>query len=56
VLATVAHNLLRWVRLTAKTHLDRAMTKLGVNDCAQLVITAYETGSARIGQRPGLGG
>jgi DNA-binding NarL/FixJ family response regulator len=43
--------------LTAKTHLNRAMTKLGVNERAQLVILAYETGLARIGQqRPGLGG
>jgi DNA-binding NarL/FixJ family response regulator len=37
--------------LTAKTHLNRAMTKLGVRDRAQLVIIAYETGLARIGER-----
>ena len=29
---------------TAKTHVNRAMTKLGAHDRAQLVITAYETG------------
>ncbi|MGH9185387.1 MAG: response regulator transcription factor [Acidimicrobiales bacterium] len=39
--------------LTAKTHLNRAMTKLGVNDRAQLVIVAYETGVARVGGRLG---
>ncbi len=37
--------------LTAKTHLNRAMSKLGARDRAQLVIVAYETGLARIGQR-----
>jgi DNA-binding NarL/FixJ family response regulator len=35
--------------LTAKTHLNRAMTKLGTRDGAQLVILAYETGLARVG-------
>jgi DNA-binding NarL/FixJ family response regulator len=35
--------------LTAKTHVSRAMTKLGVRDRAQLVVVAYETGLARIG-------
>ncbi|HTW08638.1 MAG TPA: response regulator transcription factor [Acidimicrobiales bacterium] len=30
--------------LTAKTHVSRAMTKLGAHDRAQLVVTAYETG------------
>ena len=30
--------------LTAKTHVSRAMTKLGARDRAQLVVTAYETG------------
>ena len=30
--------------LTAKTHVSRAMTKLGVRDRAQLVVLAYETG------------
>jgi DNA-binding NarL/FixJ family response regulator len=37
--------------LTAKTHLNRAMTKLGVGDRAQLVIIAYETGLAVVGDR-----
>lgn len=32
--------------LTAKTHLNRAMTKLGARDRAQLVVVAYETGLA----------
>jgi DNA-binding NarL/FixJ family response regulator len=32
---------------TAKTHVNRAMTKLGARDRAQLVITAYETGLVR---------
>jgi DNA-binding NarL/FixJ family response regulator len=35
--------------LTAKTHVSRAMTKLGVRDRAQLVVLAYETGLARVG-------
>jgi DNA-binding NarL/FixJ family response regulator len=35
--------------LTAKTHVNRAMTKLGVRDRAQLVILAYETGLVRAG-------
>jgi DNA-binding NarL/FixJ family response regulator len=30
--------------LTAKTHVSRAMSKLGARDRAQLVVTAYETG------------
>lgn len=29
---------------TAKTHVSRAMTKLGVHDRAQLVVIAYQTG------------
>jgi DNA-binding NarL/FixJ family response regulator len=37
--------------LTAKTHLNRAMTKLAARDRAQLVIVAYETGLVRVGQR-----
>lgn len=41
--------------LTAKTHLNRAMTKLGARDRAQLVIAAYETGLARVGDRPRAG-
>jgi DNA-binding NarL/FixJ family response regulator len=35
--------------LTAKTHVSRAMTKLGVRDRAQLVVLAYETGLVRAG-------
>jgi len=34
---------------TAKTHVARAMTKLGARDRAQLVILAYETGLVRPG-------
>ncbi|GAA1622334.1 response regulator transcription factor [Catellatospora bangladeshensis] len=37
---------------TAKTHVNRAMTKLGARDRAQLVITAYETGLASAPQQP----
>ncbi|RKN44957.1 response regulator [Streptomyces hoynatensis] len=33
--------------LTAKTHVSRAMTKLGARDRAQLVVLAYETGLVR---------
>jgi len=39
--------------LTAKTHVSRAMTKLGVRDRAQLVVLAYETGLASVGLLPG---
>lgn len=35
--------------LTAKTHLNRAMTKLGARDRAQLVVIAFETGLASLG-------
>jgi DNA-binding NarL/FixJ family response regulator len=35
--------------LTVKTHVNRAMAKLGVRDRAQLVIVAYETGLVRPG-------
>jgi DNA-binding NarL/FixJ family response regulator len=35
---------------TAKTHVNRAMMKLGVHDRAQLVVIAYETGLIRPGQ------
>lgn len=38
--------------LTAKTHVHRAMTKLGVRDRAQLVVLAYQHGLARPGERP----
>jgi DNA-binding NarL/FixJ family response regulator len=34
---------------TAKTHVSRAMTKLGARDRAQLVVTAYETGLVQPG-------
>ncbi|MEU7026114.1 response regulator transcription factor [Streptomyces sp. NPDC046275] len=37
--------------LTAKTHVTRAIAKLGVRDRAQLVILAYETGLVRAGAR-----
>ena len=36
---------------TAKTHISRAMVKLGVRDRAQLVVLAYETGLVRPGWR-----
>ncbi|HEY8526917.1 MAG TPA: response regulator transcription factor [Acidimicrobiales bacterium] len=39
--------------LTAKTHVNRAMSKLGARDRAQLVVIAYETGLARVGERRG---
>ncbi len=35
--------------LTAKTHVNRAMAKLGARDRAQLVVIAYETGLVRPG-------
>jgi DNA-binding NarL/FixJ family response regulator len=35
--------------LTAKTHVSRAMVKLGARDRAQLVVFAYETGLVRPG-------
>lgn len=35
--------------LTVKTHLNRAMMKLGVRDRAQLVVLAYQTGLVRPG-------
>jgi DNA-binding NarL/FixJ family response regulator len=34
---------------TAKTHVSRAMVKLGVRDRAQLVVVAYQTGLVRPG-------
>ncbi|MGW0472408.1 response regulator [Streptomyces coeruleorubidus] len=34
---------------TAKTHVNRTMTKLGVRDRAQLVVIAYQTGFAQPG-------
>lgn len=33
--------------LTAKTHVNRAMTELGARDRAQLVVIAYRTGLVR---------
>jgi DNA-binding NarL/FixJ family response regulator len=36
---------------TAKTHVSRAMVKLGARDRAQLVVVAYETGLVRPGWR-----
>jgi DNA-binding NarL/FixJ family response regulator len=33
--------------LTAKTHVNRAMMKLGARDRAQLVVLAYQTGLVR---------
>jgi len=35
--------------LTAKTHVNRAMTKLGARDRAQLVVMAYQSGLVRVG-------
>jgi DNA-binding NarL/FixJ family response regulator len=37
--------------LTAKTHVSRAMTKLGARDRAQLVVFAYESGLVAPGRR-----
>jgi DNA-binding NarL/FixJ family response regulator len=34
---------------TAKTHVSRAMVKLGARDRAQMVVLAYESGLARPG-------
>ena len=38
--------------LTVKTHLNRAMTKVGARDRAQLVVLAYQTGLVRPGDVP----
>ena len=35
--------------LTAKTHVNRAMSKLGARDRAQLVVIAYQSGLVRAG-------
>jgi DNA-binding NarL/FixJ family response regulator len=35
--------------LTVKTHVNRAMAKLGVRDRAQLVVIAYQAGLVRAG-------
>ena len=37
--------------LTAKTHVNRAMTKLNVRDRAQLVVLAYQSGLVRPGEQ-----
>jgi len=58
VLGLVAHGLsnddiadkLYLSPLTAKTHINRAMTKLGVRDRAQLVVIAYQSGLVRAGE------
>ncbi|MDA1362138.1 response regulator transcription factor [Glycomyces luteolus] len=57
VLALAAHGLsnddiaakLYLSPLTAKTHVNRAMTKLGARDRAQLVVIAYQAGLVRPG-------
>ncbi|GAA4736367.1 DNA-binding response regulator [Phytohabitans rumicis] len=57
VLVLVAHGLsneaigerLYLSPLTAKTHINRAMTKLGVRDRAQLVVVAYQSGLVKPG-------
>jgi DNA-binding NarL/FixJ family response regulator len=38
--------------LTAKTHVNRAMNKLGVRDRAQLVVIAYQSGLVKAGGPP----
>ncbi|QKS20495.1 response regulator transcription factor [Curtobacterium sp. Csp1] len=38
--------------MTTKTHVSRAMIKLGARDRAQLVVFAYETGLATPGWQP----
>jgi DNA-binding NarL/FixJ family response regulator len=64
VLALVAHGLnndeiaaaMTLSPTTAKTHVSRAMTKLGARDRAQLVVFAYQTGLVRpraLTHRPG---
>ena len=57
ILVLVAHGLsnddiavrLHLSPLTAKTHVNRAMTKLNVRDRAQLVVLAYQSGLVRQG-------
>jgi DNA-binding NarL/FixJ family response regulator len=38
--------------LTVKTHINRAMMKLGARDRAQLVVLAYEGGLVQVGRHP----
>jgi DNA-binding NarL/FixJ family response regulator len=38
--------------LTAKTHVNRAMMKLGARDRAQLVVIAYQSGLVRVAEPP----
>jgi DNA-binding NarL/FixJ family response regulator len=38
--------------LTVKTHVNRAMMKLGARDRAQLVVLAYEGGLVQVGRHP----
>jgi DNA-binding NarL/FixJ family response regulator len=60
VLALVAYGLsneeiaerLHLSPLTVKTHINRAMAKLGVRDRAQLVVIAYQSGLVRPGEQP----
>jgi DNA-binding NarL/FixJ family response regulator len=42
--------------LTVKTHVNRAMMKLGARDRAQLVVLAYESGLVQVGRQPGADG
>ncbi|CAN5598963.1 response regulator transcription factor [soil metagenome] len=57
IVALVAHGLsndeiaarLYLSPLTAKTHVNRSMTKLGARDRAQLVVLAYQSGLVRAG-------
>jgi hypothetical protein len=37
--------------IIAKTHVNRAMMKLGARDRAQLVVIAYQSGLVRPGQK-----
>jgi len=43
---------LKLSRHTVKTHINRAMAKLGVSERAQLVTIAYESGLIRPGEKP----
>ncbi|WP_217561029.1 response regulator transcription factor [Streptomyces sp. GbtcB6] len=43
---------LRLSRYTVKTHINRAMAKLGVSERAQLVVIAYECGLVKPGSHP----